>query len=308
MGIVVLLEYYANYQGPLKQEKILIIKKGSGVQKISTNLAEKGVIQNAFLFRLWIFYKGLDKKLLAGEYKFQPNSSINKVALVVSSGLTVKRRLTIAEGLTGKQIKNIIFSAPGLIGEVPKEFWQEGTLLPETYFYSYGNTRLSIVKRMREKLDQELKKAWLKRPENSPLKFPSDAMVLASIIEKETSKNKERLIVSGVFHNRLRSGMRLQSDPTVVYSITMGRSPLKRALLKKDLNVNSPFNTYVHKGLPPNPICNPGLASIKAAIMPTRTSYFYFVADGLGGHAFASTLKEHIRNVVNWRKKKRTAN
>jgi len=140
------------------------------------------------------------------------------------------------------------------------------------------------------------------------LKFPAEAMVLASIIEKETAKNKERLIVSGVFHNRLRSGMRLQSDPTVVYSITMGRSLLKRALLKKDLNFNSPFNTYVHKGLPPNPICNPGLESIKAAIMPERTPYFYFVADGLGGHAFASTLKEHIRNVVNWRKKKRTAN
>tara|TARA_Y100001936_G_C16009478_1_gene632678 strand:- start:237 stop:989 length:753 start_codon:yes stop_codon:yes gene_type:complete len=250
----------------------------------------------------------LDKKLLAGEFKFQPNSSINKVALVISSGLTVKRRLTIAEGLTGNQIKNIIFSAPGLIGEVPNAFWREGTLLPETYFYSYGNTRLSIVNRMRENLDQELKKAWLTRPENSPLKSSAEAMVLASIIEKETAINTERSIISGVFHNRLRSGMRLQSDPTVVYSITMGRRPLKRALLKKDLSFDSPFNTYVHKGLPPNPICNPGVASIKAAIMPARTPYFYFVADGLGGHAFASTLKEHIRNVVNWRKKKRRAN
>ncbi len=303
-----LFEYYANYQGPLKQPKIVIIKKGSGVQKISRFLEEEGVIQNAFLFRLWSFYKGLDKNLLAGEFEFQPNSSINKVALVISSGFTVKRRLTIPEGLTGDQIKNIIFSAPGLIGKVPNAFWHEGTLLPETYFYSYGNTRLSIVRRMREKLDQELKKAWLTRPENSPLKSPREAMVLASIIEKETAKNNERLIVSGVFHNRLRSGMRLQSDPTVVYSITKGRRLLKRALLKKDLNFDSPFNTYVHKGLPPHPICNPGVASIKAAITPSRTPYLYFVADGLGGHAFASTLKEHIRNVVQWRKKIRRAN
>ena len=266
------------------------------------------MINHPFVFRLWSWYRGVNDHLLAGEYQFSPKTSIQSTVLIISSGDTFKRRLTIPEGLLAIQIKKIILSAPGLIGEVPDSMWRDGTMLPETYFYSYGDTRFSIVKRMRKKLYHEVKKIWSRRPANSLLRTAKEALVLASIIEKETSKIKERYIVSGVFHNRLRLGMHLQSDPTVAYGITLGKIQLKRPLTKSDLKFPSPYNTYHIKGLPPSPISTPGLAAIRSAIMPAMTPYLYFVADGGGGHVFSSTLKSHNRNVLKWRKLKRKAN
>ena len=307
-GILGSVKYLAEQLGPLTQSKIFIVKKGSGLKNIATLLKKEGVINHSFVFRLWSWYLGVNNQLLAGEYKFSPKSSIQSIVLAISSGDTVKRRLTIPEGLLAIQIKKIILSAPGLLGEVPDSLWRDGTMLPETYFYSYGDTRLSIVKRMRKKLNDEVKIIWRTRSENSLLKTVKEALVLASIIEKETGKIKERSLVSGVFHNRLRLGMHLQSDPTVTYGITLGKTLLKRPLTKPDLRFPSPYNTYHIKGLPPRPICNPGLAAIRSAIMPAITPFLYFVADGGGGHVFSSTLKSHNRNVLKWRRLKRKAN
>jgi len=294
-------------QGPLQRAKIVFIEKGVGLTKIAARLLDSGVIDNAFLFRTGVRYSGLSGKLRAGEYEFAAKTSMDSVASLIISGNTVKRRLTVPEGLLAIQIKQIVMSAPGLVGKLSDKSFQDGEFLPETYFYSYGDTRLSVVKRMQQKLIKKLKQVWKKRVEKSELKTPEDALILASIIEKETGKSSERAHVSGVFHNRLRRGMPLQSDPTVAYGVTLGKSLLKRPLSRTDLRTASPFNTYLNKGLPPRPISNPGLAAIRAAIMPMETADLYFVADGWGGHVFASTLKEHHRNVVRWRRSQRKA-
>jgi UPF0755 protein len=288
--------------GPLQQAKTIIVEKGGGVVKIASYLLQSGVIDNEIVFRLGVQYHGLSAKLRAGEYALPAGSSMRSVASIIASGNTVKRRLTIAEGLLSVQIMEAVRAAPGLTGELPKAALKEGVFLPETYFYSYGDTRAALLFRMRQKLKSELARIWAQRPARSLLKSSSDALVLASIIEKETGKPAERPHISGVFHNRLRLGMALQSDPTVAYGVTIGKSNLKRPLTKADLRKVSPFNTYLIKGLPPTPIANPGVAALRAAVLPIKTSDLYFVADGTGGHAFARTLRGHNRNVARWRK------
>ncbi|NKB20655.1 MAG: endolytic transglycosylase MltG [Alphaproteobacteria bacterium] len=288
--------------GPLKNSKTIIIEKGGSVAKIASHLLALDVIDNAVIFRLGVEYDGLSAKLRAGEYSIPAGSNMRSVASILASGRTVKRRLTIAEGLLTFQILEAVRVAPGLTGEVQSTVLQEGVFLPETYFYSYGDSRENLLIRMRHKLRSELTRIWQQRPAGSLLKTPNEALVLASIIEKETGRQAERTHISGVFHNRLRRRMPLQSDPTVAYSVTLGRSVLKRPLTKSDLRTTSPFNTYLSRGLPPKPIANPGIAAIRAAVLPMKTSNLYFVADGTGGHAFAQTLREHNRNVAKWRK------
>ncbi len=288
--------------GLLEQSKTVIIERGSSVARIASQLTKAGVIDNAILFRIGVRHEGLSSKLQAGEYAFPARSSIQAAANLIASGNTVKRRITIAEGLQTNQIKELVLAAKGLSGEVPDRFWQEGSFLPETYFYSYGDMREALLTRMQKKLNSELAKLWAKRPAGTLLKTPSDALVLASIIEKETGKSSERAHISGVFHNRLRRHMPLQSDPTVAYAVTAGKTVLNRPLTKADLRTVSPFNTYLNRGLPPGPIANPGLAAIRAAVSPIETSDLYFVADGTGGHAFARTLRDHNRNVAMWRR------
>ncbi|MBK17994.1 MAG: aminodeoxychorismate lyase [Rhodospirillaceae bacterium] len=288
--------------GPLQTSMTIIIERGGGVGKIAAYLKDAGVIENAVLFRLGVRYEGLASKLKAGEYVFPAHASMRSVAAIIASGKTVKRRLTIAEGLLAVQIKKIVLAVPGLTGEVPESYWQDGTLLPETYFYSYGDSRLSVIKRMQEQLKKVLSRTWAQRSTSVQLKSPEEALILASIIEKETGKASERAHISGVFHNRLRRRMPLQSDPTVVYGVTNGKRVLNRPLTKADLRTPSPYNTYLNNGLPPAPIANAGLAAIRAAVMPITTTDLYFVADGKGGHAFARTHREHNRNVAKWRK------
>ena len=186
----------------------------------------------------------------------------------------------------------------GTIDEVPSE----GSLLPETYHYSYGDSRAAILARMRQSMQSTVSEAWARRSADLPLQSPEEAIVLASIVEKETAKPEERAHIAGVFINRLKRGMRLQSDPTVAYGLTEGRAPLDRALTRSDLKHPTPYNTYVIKGLPPGPICNPGKAAIEAVLQPMQTKDLYFVADGNGGHAFAETYAQHRRNVSRWRR------
>ena len=222
------------------------------------------------------------------------------------AGNVISRRFTVPEGLTSYEVVNIVNTIDSLEGEITT-IPPEGSLLPGTWDYRRGQSRQAVLKRMQESMNQTLDALWANRSDNLPFQTKTELLTLASIIEKETGKSEERSIVAGVFINRLRKKMLLQTDPTVIYALTKGRpqndgkGPLGRRLLRKDLSYDSPYNTYVYSGLPPGPIANPGHASIAAALNPTEHDYLFFVADGTGGHAFARTLAEHNRNVARWR-------
>jgi UPF0755 protein len=217
------------------------------------------------------------------------------------SGRVVMRRLTAPEGLTVGEIFSLVIQADGLTGDMPP-LPSEGTLLPQTYHFAYGDERRAIVERMTKAMSETLAELWAKRRPDLPYRGPNEAVVMASIVEKETAVAEERPLVAGVFVNRLRRGMRLQSDPTVAYGLDPGRGDLDRALTRDDLDRPSAWNTYRIDGLPPTPIASPGRASLEAALQPKPSAYLYFVADGNGGHVFAETLDEHNRNVARWRK------
>lgn len=290
--------------GPLKTPATLIIPKGTGVQEIANLLRDKGVIDNPHLFVLGARYTEMARRMRAGEFAFSPNISMSAVVEHLVTGELVKRRLTIPEGLLTREIIEIVRAAEGLTGTIEAPA-VDGIYLPETYFFGYGDSRVSILARMRSEMEKAVSEAWAARNSKIVLKSPREAVILASIIEKETGVAAERARVSAVFHNRLRRKMRLQSDPTVAYAVTGGGVSLGRPLTRADLEADSPFNTYRNAGLPPGPIANPGRASLIAAVRPLVTKEYYFVADGNGGHAFAKTLREHNRNVAKWRRLQR---
>ena len=219
--------------------------------------------------------------------------------LVLRSAKPVRHRLTIPEGLTAAQIARLLDHADALNGDglLP----DEGGMLPDTYIYERGTTRAQIVARGRAAMDRALAQAWASRSDGLPLADPRALLVLASMVEHETARPEERAHVAGVFVNRLRQGMRLQSDPTVIYAVAGGLGPLDRRLTHADLVWPNPYNTYTVPGLPAGPIDSPGLASLAAAARPDATADLFFVADGGGGHVFARTLDEHQRNVARWR-------
>ena len=287
--------------GPLADSRTLVVHKGSGVESIATELRDRGVIRDRFLFKAGARFTGRSRAMRAGEYRFPAGISMDGAIALLASGETVRRRITVAEGLTTREALGLVAAAEGLSGDLPAGVG-EGSLLPETYYFSYGDSRVELVRRMRESMRKTLASLWEMRAPGIALATPEEALVLASIIERETAVALERARISAVFHNRLRRGMRLQSDPTVVYALTLGLAPLDRPLARKDLRVESPYNTYRTQGLPPTPIANPGRASIEAALHPARTDELYFVADGTGGHAFARTFPEHLRNVARWRR------
>jgi UPF0755 protein len=226
---------------------------------------------------------------------------------VLRAGKPFTRRLTLPEGLTSAEAVVLINGAEALDGDAG-ETPVEGSLLPETYHYVRGDLRTELVRRMQRSLDETIDELWPRRAEDLPLADKREAIILASIVEKETGIPEERPRVASVFVNRLRAGMRLQSDPTVAYGISGGSGPLGRALTRQDLQTPSPYNTYLNDGLPPGPISNPGRAAIEAVLNPADTKFLYFVASGNGGHAFAKTLEEHNRNVEQWRKLRQEQN
>ncbi len=287
--------------GPLTADTVILIPQGSGVEAIARQLHQAGVIEDPLVFRLGVRLLRVGRELRAGEYLF-PVALSNRDAIdLLRSGQTVVRRLTLAEGLTSHEIVALVERAEALEGAVETQP-PEGSLLPETYHYARGERRADLVARMSRARDELLSELWPARAPNLPVATAEEAVILASIVEKETGVADERPLVASVFVNRLRKGMRLQSDPTVVYGLTGGTGPLGRSLTRKDLRAPSPYNTYLIKGLPPGPIANPGRAALEAVLDPANTGFLYFVADGSGGHAFAKTLAEHNRNVAKWRK------
>ena len=287
--------------GPLETNKTLILPTGMGVNEIAQSLSQGGVIKQPWLFRIGVRVSGNSRDLRAGEYMFSPASSPKEVMEHLVLGRTVVRRVTVPEGLTSGEVVSLLRGTEGLTGIVT-EIPAEGALLPETYHFSYGDSRAGLIDRMQSGMRDALAELWQRRTQGLPLANSREALILASIVEKETGVPEERAHIAGVFVNRLRDGMRLQSDPTVVYALSIGRGPLNRPLSRVDLAVDSPFNTYRVRGLPPHPITNPGRAAIEAAVAPLATDDYFFVADGSGGHAFATTLREHHRNVAKWRR------
>ena len=298
--------YYLFIQpGPVTTETTVIIPKGAGVDRIAALLAERGLISNALVFRLGAMARDATTSLRAGEYLIPAYVSSDDVIKILRFGKTVMRRVTVAEGLTTTEVLKRLFQIEGLTGPITSRPG-EGRLLPETYHFSYGDTREGLVQRMRVAMDKTLGELWAKRTASVPFKTPAEALVMASIVERETGLAHERAKVAGVFVNRLNLGMRLQSDPTVIYGLTGTSGSLGRRLTRKDLADSHVYNTYIHHGLPPGPIANPGRAALEAALNPAETDALYFVADGTGGHSFAGTLKEHNRNVAAWRKIRRS--
>ncbi|MDE0809569.1 MAG: endolytic transglycosylase MltG [Alphaproteobacteria bacterium] len=288
--------------GPLTVPRVSVIPAGSGLERIANTLLVDDVIQHPEIFAIGVKLLGQGRALKAGEYLFPVGISPRDAMTILIRGETVVRRLTFAEGLTVSRVMEKLMTSEGLFGVITNPPG-EGSLLPETYHFSYGDDRVRLLARMADGMSELLAELWPTRAPDLPYATVEEAVILASVVERETAVGDERGVVAGVFVNRLRLGMRLQSDPTVAYGVAP--AGLDRPLTRGDLTMPTPFNTYIIKGLPPTPICNPGAASIRATLNPTKTDFLYFVADGTGGHAFARTLSEHNRNVAKWRRSQR---
>ena len=301
--------YYAKDQfereGPAEADSVFLLERGTGLNKAAAQLEGQGLINNALIFRIVLQVVDRAATLKAGEYLIPANASMVEVANILREGKSILHKLTLAEGLTSWEAMQIIAADPVLIGKVP-DIPAEGALLPETYLFTRGTSRADIVTQMEAAHVEVVERLWDERAENLPITSIEEAVVLASIVEKETGVAAERPRVAAVFINRLRRGMRLQSDPTIIYGITNGQGPLGRPIRRSEIDRKTAYNTYQIDGLPPAPIANPGEASIAAVLNPPTTNELYFVADGTGGHVFSKTLAEHNRNVAKWRRIERS--
>lgn len=303
VGMVALLGALWVYQGAGPAAKdgdktTVVLRKGASLPEIASSLERGGVIRSSSLFMTAAKITGAARTLKAGEYEFKSRASMAQVLDAVRRGRIVRHWITVPEGLTSDMVMDILNKSSVLTGSAATP--PEGAILPETYEVQRGEDRAAVLQRMMDDRDAVLNALWANRAPNLPFQTKEEAVTLASIVEKETGLAEERPRVAAVFVNRLRTGMRLGSDPTIIYGISRGR-PLGRGIFLSELRRLTPYNTYLIDGLPPTPIANPGRAALAAVMNPPKTGDLYFVADGTGGHVFASTLEEHNANVAKWR-------
>jgi UPF0755 protein len=283
--------------GPAKATLTVDVPQGATLAGAATQLEKAGAINSARRFRLLARVFGAKAPIKAGEYRIPPHLSQSDTLKLLQGGKTLQRLVVVPEGFPSVMVHDALMRADGLVGQVPPP--AEGSVLPDSYAFGRGDTRAAVVRRMQAAMTRYLAAAWAHRKPGTVVKTPREAIILASVVEKETGKPSERRMVAAVYGNRLREGMKLQADPTVIYPITKGR-PLGRRILRSELEAVNGYNTYASTGLPVGPICNPGRASIDAVLDPATSPALYFVADGTGGHVFANTLAEHNANVQKW--------
>lgn len=283
--------------GPAERPVTVVVPQGASLARAATELEQAGAIRSATRFRLLARVFGGGGSIKAGEYDVPAGASASEVYALLQDGKVRQRMVVVPEGYPSALVHDALMRADGLTGEVPVP--AEGSILPDSYAFQRGDTRAAVVTRMQAAMDRYLADAWAKRKPNIAVSTPEQAIILASIVEKETRKPSERRMVAAVYGNRLRIGMPLQADPTVIYPITKGR-PLGRRILRSELHAKNGYNTYASAGLPVGPIASPGRASIDAVLNPASSPALYFVADGTGGHVFANTLPEHNANVEKW--------
>lgn len=306
LGVILALAFawaLWSYQGPGPatdggEVRVVMLRKGAGLTEIAATLERSGAIRSKATFAAAAQVTGAAKSLKAGEYEFKSRASMASILRDIREGRIVIHQITIPEGMTSQAAVDLLAARPDLTGVavVPPE----GSLLPETYQYERGEDRSAVLKRMMDARDELLALLWEQRQVGLPLQTPEEAVILASIVEKETGIASERPQVAAVFVNRLRQGMKLESDPTIIYGLNGGK-PLGRGLLASELAKPNPYSTYQIQGLPPTAIANPGRESLAAVLDPPKSDYLFFVADGSGGHVFAKTYDEHLKNVAKWR-------
>ena len=303
VGVLALIAALWVYEGPgpsapAGAKTTVVLRKGASLPEIAASLEQGGVIRSSSIFMTAAKLTGAARALKAGEYEFKTRASMAAVLDAIRHGRIVRHWITIPEGLTSDMVMDILNQSDVLAGDAPTP--PEGAILPETYEVQRGEDRAAVLQRMMDDRDALLSELWANRQSGLPFSSKEEAVTLASIVEKETGLPSERPRVAAVFVNRLRTGMRLGSDPTIIYGISRGR-PLGRGIRLSELQRPTPYNTYLIAGLPPTPIANPGRAALAAVLNPAKTGDLYFVADGTGGHVFASTLEQHNANVAKWR-------
>lgn len=302
------LQAAVDAEGPLREGKLLVIPRNDGTQQIAERLEAEGMVGDRRIFLAGLYTLrgaslvpgGRTLNLKAGEYEIKPGASIRTIIDTLSEGRSVLMRVTMPEGLTSFQIAERLKAEPGLQGDV-REVPAEGSLLPETYALPRGSSRQTLIEMMQAAQKKLVDQLWTERQDGLPLKSPAEALILASIVEKETGRNDERDRVAAVFINRLRKNMKIQSDPTILYGLQLGKVQWGKPITRSDIVSRTAHNTYVIPALPPTPICNPGRAAIEATLKPSPVTDLFFVADGRGGHVFAETNREHEINVAKYR-------
>jgi UPF0755 protein len=283
--------------GPTQQDKLFTISEGANLRTAASQLEQAGVIGNAQLFYIRARVLGGSTAIKAGEYMIPKRASAREILGILTGGVGINRFVTIPEGMPSILVYERLMAADQLVGTI--DVPAEGSILPDTYAYDKGEARAAVLARMQGAMAKVLEEVWANRSAETVVKTKTEALTLASIVEKETSIAAERPTVAGVYSNRLRIGMRLQADPTIIYPITKGK-PLGRRIKRSEIQAVNGYNTYAMSGLPVGPIANPSKASIEAVLNPARTKALYFVADGEGGHVFADTLEQHNANVRKW--------
>ncbi|MGB3626763.1 MAG: endolytic transglycosylase MltG [Henriciella sp.] len=299
--------------GAFAEQKIFEVESGDHVAAVAQRLEERGLISDARAMKLHARLSGQQAAIKVGEYAVPARADIASILDLLVAGDVIQYRITIPEGRTTAQILRIVEDHSELVGDLPDREIPEGSLLPDTYIFASDTSRTSIIERMETAQDDLIEELWPERQDGIPVSTPEEAIILASVVEKETGNAEERPLVAGLFTTRLKRGMRLESDPTVIYGVSRGEplyrtlngKQVRRTLYRSELNRETDWNTYQMDGLPKTPICNPGRDAIAAVLNPPETEYVFFVADGKGGHLFAETLAEHNRNVAAYREYER---